>query len=325
MRWTVYQDLAVPQLWEHTSALVDPEDFDTFWATTLAESRAAGGEVVVQPVETPLTTVDAWDVTFPGFAGDPVRAWYRRPAGVTADLPTVVQFVGYGGGRGEATENLLWASAGFAHLYVDSRGQGSGWSRGDTPDPWGTGPQAPGVMTRGIEDPSTYYYRRLLTDAALAVDAARALPGVDGSRVAVVGGSQGGAMALAAGALAEDVAAVAAHVPFLCDVARAIGITDSKPFAEVVEYLRMHRDAADQVLRTLSYVDGVAFARRGTAPARFSVALMDTVVPPSTVVAAHHAWQGPKELRVWQYNGHEAGQAVEDVETIAFLRGVLTT
>jgi len=132
-------------------------------------------------------------------------------------LPTVVEFVGYGGGRGHAVDNLFWSSAGFAHLQMDARGQGSGWSRGDTPDSGSWGPQVPGVMTRGITARETYYYRRLFTDAARAVDAARTLPAVDPARVAVVGGSQGGASALAAAALVPDVAAVGARVPFLCD------------------------------------------------------------------------------------------------------------
>ena len=34
-------------------------------------------------------------------------------------------------------------------------------------------------MTRGIEDPDRYYYRRLMTDAVRAVDAVRALPDID--------------------------------------------------------------------------------------------------------------------------------------------------
>jgi len=66
------------------------------------------------------------------------------------------------------------------------------------------------------------------------------------------------------------------------------------------------------VLRTLSYLDGVNFARRARIPARFSVALMDEIVPPSTVFAAHNAYAGPKELDVWRYNGHEAGGPDDD-------------
>ena len=111
----------------------------------------------------------------------------------------MVEFIGYGGGRGYPI-SWLWAStAGYAHLVMDTRGQGSGWQHGDTPDlpVDGANPSVPGFMTQGILDPKTYYYRRLFTDAVRAVEAARSHPAVDATRVAVTGGSQGGGTALA--------------------------------------------------------------------------------------------------------------------------------
>ncbi|SEM74571.1 acetylxylan esterase [Streptacidiphilus jiangxiensis] len=315
----MFTDLPEADLWRHRSGQTEPDDFDAFWQETLAEARSCGGEVVVEPVRTGLSTVDTFDVTFPGFGGEPVRAWLRLPRTATGPLPVVVHYVGYGGGRGHVLENLLWASAGYAHLQMDTRGQGSGWSRGATPDSGPAGPQAPGVMTRGIDSPHAYYYRRLFTDAVRAVDAARRLDRVAPGRVAVVGQSQGGGVALAVAALVPDVAALVAHVPFLCDFPRAVTVTDSLPFREIADYLAIHRDQEDRVMRTLSYVDGVNFARRAAAPARFSAALMDAVVPPSTVFAAYHAYAGPKAIAVWRYNGHEAGGPDDDQGALDFL------
>lgn len=319
----MHQDLSREELNQYVSALAEPADFDEFWAQTLAMAATHDPRPQVAAVTTPLVTLEVADVSFPGFGGHPVRAWFRRPTGVSASLPLVVSYVGYGGGRGHWSENLLWSSAGYAHLHVDTRGQGAGWSRGDTPDPEGSGPRAPGVMTQGIEDPTTYYYRRFLTDAVRAVDAGRLLPGVDPERGAVVGQSQGGAAALAAAGLRRDVAAVVALVPFLCDIPRAVVITDDYPFREVADYLAAHRTRADTVLNTLGYVDGVAFARRATAPAYFSAALMDTTTPPSTVFAAHNAYGGPKQMSVWPYNGHEAGGPDDDSAALTFVNQIL--
>jgi cephalosporin-C deacetylase len=56
----------------------------------------------------------------------------------------------------------------------------------------------------------------------------------------------------------------------------------------------------------------------------FSVALMDEVCPPSTIFAAYNRYGGPKEVRIWQYNGHEGGQIFQDREDLVFLRKHLT-
>ncbi|MEU4222559.1 acetylxylan esterase [Actinoplanes sp. NPDC026623] len=313
-------DLPLDELLAYRSSQVEPPDLDDFWAGTLAE--AAGHDIGVRTrrVATGLTTIDTYDVTFRGYAGQDVRAWLRLPAGHAGALPAVVQYVGYGGGRGHACENLLWASAGFAHLQMDTRGQGSGWSVGDTPDPAPAGPQVPGVMTRGILDPAGYYYRRLYTDAVRAVDAARSLPQVDPDRVAVLGGSQGGGLALAVAGLRADLAAAVAFVPFLCDFPRATRITDAYPYREIADYLKIHRESVERVHRTLGYFDCVNLARRADAPALFSAALMDATCPPSTVYGAFHEYAGPRQMLLWEYNGHEGGGILDEVRALEFLR-----
>ncbi|MEU4235843.1 acetylxylan esterase [Actinoplanes sp. NPDC026619] len=313
-------DLSPDDLATYRSAQVDPADFDSFWAQTLAEAAGHDIDVRLAEVATGLATIKVYDVTFKGFAGQDVRAWLRLPAGIEQPLPAVVQYVGYGGGRGHALENLFWASAGYAHLQMDTRGQGASWSLGATPDDAPASSQVPGVMTRGILDPATYYYRRLFTDAVRAVDAARSLEAVDAHRVAVVGGSQGGGMALAVSGLRSDLAASAAFVPFLCDFPRAVRVTDSYPYREILDYLKVHRGEQEQVHRTLAYFDGVNFASRATAPIYLSAALRDPVCPPSTVYGAYHVYGGPKEIAVWEYNAHEGGGILDEAGALHHFR-----
>ncbi len=314
-------DLPLEQLESFAPELDEPADFDEFWTTTLAEARGFDAAPVLERVDAGLTEVVVDDVTFPGFGGHPVKGWFVRPARAEGPLPTVVEFLGYGGGRGLPHERLGLAAAGFAHLVMDTRGQGSGWgSGGDTPDPVGSGPASPGFMTRGILDPHEHYYRRVFTDGVRAVDAARRLPGVDPARVAVGGTSQGGGISIAVAGLVPDLAAVVANVPFLCHFRRAVQITDSLPYGEITRYLSVHREHADAVWRTLSYLDGASFARRARAAGLFSVALMDDVCPPSTVYAAYNGWAGEKEIDVYPYNRHEGGQEYRFAPTLAWLR-----
>ncbi|MER5183488.1 acetylxylan esterase [Streptomyces sp. NPDC002896] len=313
-------DLPLDELRSYRTASVEPDDFDAFWAKTLEEARVHDLDARFEPVETGLKNVEVFDVTFAGFGGHPVKGWLTLPAGTTEPLPAVVEFIGYGGGRGLPHTHLLWASAGFAHFVMDTRGQGSGWSGGDTPDPAGSGPAHPGFMTRGIEAPESYYYRRVFTDAVRAVEAARSHPLIDASRTAAVGASQGGGITLAVGGLVPDLAAIAPDVPFLCDFPRATTITDRDPYREVGRYLKVHRGRTEQVMRTLAYFDGVHFAARGRSPALFSVALEDQTCPPSTVFGAFNAWaHSDKEIAVYDFNDHEGGGPFQQAEQLRWL------
>ena len=301
-----------------------PADLDEFWSSCLAAAAAHPLDVRRSPVATRLTTLTHEEFSFAGDGGDRINAWLVRPTGARGPLPAVVEFVGYGGGRGLPQERLSWASAGYAHLVVDTRGQGAVWGGGgSTGDPAGSDVSTPGFLTRGVLDRDTYYYRRVFVDAVRAVQAARGLADVREDAVCVAGASQGGAIALAAGALAPGVRAVLADVPFLAWFRRAVQIAPMDPYTELVRYLSVHRDRVEQVLGTLDYFDVAHLASRATAPALISLALMDRVCPPSTVWAAYRRYGGPAELAVYPFNDHEGGQVHHWRRQLEWLAGQL--
>ncbi|QJU55170.1 acetylxylan esterase [Herbiconiux sp. KACC 21604] len=318
-----HTDLPLDELRQYRPEPPEVPGFDDFWASTLREARRVPMRPRLVEVDAGLPLLEVSDVTFPGFGGHPVRGWYLRPRGAER-LPVVVTFQGYGGGRGHAHEWTMFPSAGYAHFVMDSRGQGSGHRVGVTPDPAGSGPHAAGLVTSGIESPHGYYYRRLYTDAARAIEAAAILPGVDPARVVASGASQGGALALAASVLTADLqyAPIGAmiDVPFLQHIRRAVRITASATgYGEIVRYLSVHRGAERVAMETLDHVDGLGFAARATVPALWSVGLMDDVCPPSTVFASYNTYAGPKQIAVYPFNAHEGGSTHHQGEQLGFL------
>lgn len=316
-------DMPLEQLRGYRPKVDEPDDFDAFWQQTLVETREHPLNAQFEAVDYGLTLVEVFDVTYAGYGGQPVRGWFVLPKQRNGKLPCVVEYIGYGGGRGFGFEHLLWANMGYAYFLMDTRGQGSTWRHGDTPDMPvdGTNPSIPGFMTQGILKPETYYYRRVFTDAVRAIEAVRGHDAVDAARIALTGGSQGGAITIAAGGLVPDVQAVMPDVPFLCHFRRAVTLIDTSPYDEITRYLKTHRDKVDTVFRTLSYFDGVNFAARTRARALYAVGLMDTICPPSTVFAAYNAIEGvPKDIRIYEFNNHEGGGAHHTLAKMQFLR-----
>lgn len=312
-------DLPLPELERYHSSVAKPSDFDAFWSETLDEVDRVPLDPVFEPVDVGLALVDVFDASFAGFGGHRIKGWFIRPRGATSGLTGVAKFIGYNGGRAFPHEHLLWPATGRAVFVMDTRGQGSGWARGETPDPVGSDPSHAGFMTKGIGDPRSYFYRRVFTDAVRAVAALRGRPEVDPGRIAAVGGSQGGGITLAVAGLVPELKAAMPDVPFLCDFPRAVAIATRDPYGEIARYLAVHRDKVANTFRTLSYFDGVHFAARAKAPALFSVGLVDDICPASTVYAAHNAYAGPKEMEIYQFNNHEGGGTFQDRRQVEWL------
>jgi len=96
----------------------------------------------------------------PSLRRDLRRSWRRPDQGVAThpargspDETVIVEYTGYGGGRGNPLDWLTWSSAGYPHM-MDTRGQGGAWRSAETSDLGDGGqPSSPGFLTRGISDP----------------------------------------------------------------------------------------------------------------------------------------------------------------------------
>jgi cephalosporin-C deacetylase len=319
-----HYDLPLADLRNHRCTAPPPADLDEFWQGALAVARARISDPVFVPYEeAAYGQIAVDDVTFSGADGHPIKAWFLRPRGTTGRLPCRVTFIGYGGGRNLPLEHALYAGAGYAVLVMDSRSQGGEWKVGHTPDPGAgfSGPEHPGVLTRGVLDPETYYFRRLYVDAVRAVETAAAHPQVDPDRVAVSGASQGGGLSLAAAALAPELVRLChADIPFLCDIERAITLAPDAPYTEVAAYLALHTDLEEAVAHTVRYIDNALLAPRIRCRTLISCGLMDTVCPPSTVFAAYNAITADKDIGIFTFAGHETPIAHQERQLIEFAR-----
>jgi len=87
-----------------------------------------------------------------------------------------------------------------------------------------------GWMTKGILHKESYYHRGVYMDAIRALQVLSERLEVHSDRIGVTGGSQGGALALAAAALSDIPRVVVAEYPYLSHFRRAIDVAPTGPY-----------------------------------------------------------------------------------------------
>lgn len=162
-----------------------------------------------------------------------------------------------------------------------------------------------------LDDRERYYYRRVYLGAVRANDFLTSHPKWDGRHLTVMGGSQGGQLAIVTAALDKRVTALAANYPAYSDVTGYLkGTTGGWPglFRTDAQGQTVDQPLALKVLTT-RYYDTVNFARRLTVPGFYATGYNDMVTPPTSVFAAYNAITAPKELLVAPDQPHTASAA----------------
>lgn len=299
-------DKPLEQLHHYQGTNPRPADFDAFWDKGLAEMRAVDAKMELVPASFQTSFADCFDLYFTGVGGARVHAKLIRPKKAAAPHPAMVQFHGYTGNSGGWLDKLAYAAAGFTVASLDCRGQG-----GLSEDKGGViGTTFRGHIIRGLDGaPEKMLFRQIFLDCAQLAGLVMGMPEVDATRVAAMGGSQGGALTLACAALEPRIYRAAPLYPFLCDYRRVWEMDLAKDaYEEIRTYFRqfdpMH-EREEEIFTKLGYIDIQHLAPRIKAETVMAVGLMDTVCPPSTQFAVYNKITSRKSLRVYPDFAHE--------------------
>lgn len=297
-------DFPLDQLKSYQGSTPRPADFDSYWTRALAEVDRASLEVQLDPVDLGDPHVEAFHLWFTGVGGARIHAKYLRPAILEKDSPAIVEYHGYSGSSGDFSDKIRWVNLGFSVFSLDCRGQG-GLSQ-DVGFPVLN--SLKGHIIRGIETPESFMYRSIFLDCVQLIRIAMVQKGVDGTRIGVTGGSQGGALSVAAAALEPRVKRCASCFPFLSDYRRVWDLNCSGAYEEIKDWFRrfdpLHQRETE-VFTRLGYIDIQNLAPRIQGQVLMSVGLVDQTCPPSTVYATYNKILTPKEMMVYPDYGHE--------------------
>ncbi|MFT3828823.1 MAG: acetylxylan esterase [Opitutaceae bacterium] len=280
----------------------EPADFDAFWKTAKEELAATPVDAIATLLPERCTAkVNVYHVSF----RVPSPSWMKTPARIYGILcepkapgryPAVLKVPGagvrpYSGDVGLAERGALVLEIGVHGLPVNLAPE--------IYDQLYAG-ALNGYWLYNLDDPKSYYYRRIYQGCLRANDFLTSLASWDGKHLLVMGASQGGQLSIVTAGLDERVTALAATHPAACDYAAELhGRAGGWPHPfKPNDDGSPSSHATPAKIATAAYFDTVNFARRVKAPGFYCWGYNDDVCPPTSVWAAFNVISAPKQFAV---------------------------
>ena len=288
---------------EYQTPLHKPDDFKAFWDKAKSDlAQIAPNYKVTRREDKSDYAHDVYLVEMQSLDTVSIYGWLTVPR-LKRNYPVLIALPGY---RVELKPQMPDE---FALFALNIRGVGPSTGKID--------PKNTEYNLWGIENKNKYIYRGAYMDCVRAVDFifAHAGLGLDLKRVAVGGGSQGAALALAVCGLDNRLSCCVADNPIYCDIHSTYDIdikgkTTAWPFSRFVEYSR-YKSGYDiyKLIKTLDYFDPQNFAGDIVCPVLLGLGSLDRLASPGTVYSIYNklspSVRAESEIYVFPDKAHE--------------------
>jgi len=299
-----------------TTTAVAPKNLLAFWAENIVKSEESDTTLNVgiasRTRSTRLVTVRDFminDSILGRFSG--YIAYPKYPG----NYPAVIMLPG--DRVNTVSANTALAQHGFIVITLEPSGQAV-FGRLEQ--------QIIGRLSNGLDSPDTFQMKngvlRVLKTINELIDF-KAPEGdviLDANRIAISGTGIGATIGIIVAVIDERIVAVAADMPYYCDIQR--NKENIFPYPEVEEFLNANPDKADAAFETLKYFDLASYASSINFPVLLSIGANDDYSLPENIYAVFNSVKSPKIVDLYD-SGHEGGGAYQWEKKIVWLSTIL--